>query len=166
MRAFVRDAGVAGVVNDLGLTVGNAGTAHPGLLLADVLDRADPGQVIALVVLADGATAMILRTTDAVALPSGGPTLAAQVAEGHHRSLRYAAFLAWRGFFTREPPRRPDPAGPAAPPSFRPQGYNLDSWAIVVPNVGHCICPQSGSVLNAKPSTRWCRLPCPVPLGR
>ena len=39
----------------------------PGFVLADVLDEAEPGQTIALVVLADGATAVVLRTTDAIA---------------------------------------------------------------------------------------------------
>ena len=46
--------------------VGNTGTAHPGLLLADVLDRAQPGQTIVVLTLADGATATVFRTTDAL----------------------------------------------------------------------------------------------------
>src|SRR5207244_935787 len=35
------------------------------------------------------------------------------------RQIPYATFLTWRGFLQREPPRRPDPVRPAAPPSFR-----------------------------------------------
>ena len=45
--------------------VGNTGTAHWALLLADVLDRAEPGQQIAVVLLADGCDVWLLRTTDA-----------------------------------------------------------------------------------------------------
>ncbi len=48
-------------------SIGNAGTAQPGILLADVLDRAGPGETVLLVVLADGATALALRTTAALA---------------------------------------------------------------------------------------------------
>ena len=65
-------AGVARVADDLATTVGNAGTAQPGLLLANVLDQAEPGQTIAVVVLADGATALVLRTTDAIAQRTPG----------------------------------------------------------------------------------------------
>lgn len=55
--AVRRTAGVRpeAATPDLAAAIGNAGTAQPGLLLADVLDRARPGEVIALVVLGDGA---------------------------------------------------------------------------------------------------------------
>jgi hydroxymethylglutaryl-CoA synthase len=52
------------LVDDLADEVGNTGTAHWALLLADVLDRAEPGQTIALVLLADGCDVWLLRTTD------------------------------------------------------------------------------------------------------
>jgi hydroxymethylglutaryl-CoA synthase len=122
VRAFARGAGVAEVADDLTAVVGNTGTAHPGLVLANVLDEAEPGQTIALVVLADGATAVVLRTTDAIASYQRSSRVAGQIAAGDD-SLRYASFLTWRGLLTREPPRRPDPVGPAAPPSLRSAGY-------------------------------------------
>jgi uncharacterized OB-fold protein len=37
--------------------------------------------------------------------------------------LGYATYLSWRGHLTREPPRRPDPVGPAAPPSHREEAW-------------------------------------------
>ena len=40
-------------------------------------------------------------------------------------SVSYATFLTWRGFLKREPPRRPDPEAPAAPPSFRRRGVEV-----------------------------------------
>ena len=52
------------VVDDLTNEVGNTGAAHWALLLADVLDRAEPGQTIAIVLLADGCDVWVLRTTD------------------------------------------------------------------------------------------------------
>lgn len=122
VRAFARGAGVPRVAEDLTAVVGNTGTAHPGLVLANVLDEAVPGQTIALVVLADGATAVVLRTTDAIATHRRSLRVADQVAAGDD-SLRYADFLTWRGVLPKEPPRRPDPVGPAAPPSLRSAGY-------------------------------------------
>jgi hydroxymethylglutaryl-CoA synthase len=122
MRAFAGAAGVARVADNLASTVGNSGTAQVGLVLADVLDRAEPGQTIAVVVVADGATALLLRTTDAIAAHRRARPVADQVAGGDH-GLSYTTFLTWRGFLTREPPRRPDPVGPAAPPSRRTEGY-------------------------------------------
>ncbi|HEX9993315.1 MAG TPA: 3-oxoacyl-[acyl-carrier-protein] synthase III C-terminal domain-containing protein, partial [Acidimicrobiales bacterium] len=63
-RSFTARAGVPAdrVADPLAATVGNTGTAHAGLLLAGVLDRAGPGETVVVVVLADGATAIVLRT--------------------------------------------------------------------------------------------------------
>ncbi len=135
VRAFARGAGVAEVADDLTGVVGNTGTAHPGLVLGNVLDEAEPGQTIALVVLADGATAVVLRTTDAIASYPRASRVAGQIAEGDD-SLRYASFLTWRGVLTREPPRRPDPVGPAAPPSLRSAGYKYGFVAHRCTNCG------------------------------
>jgi hydroxymethylglutaryl-CoA synthase len=41
-----------------------------------------------------------------------------QVAAGTGE-VSYLQFLSWRGFVRKEPPRRPDPQAPAAPPSLR-----------------------------------------------
>jgi 3-hydroxy-3-methylglutaryl CoA synthase/uncharacterized OB-fold protein len=98
--------------------IGNAGTAQPGIGLADVLDRAGPGETVLLVVLADGAFALALRTTEALADHRQPRPVAAQIAAGS-TALDYATFLSWRGFLDREPPRRPDPDPVAAPPAQR-----------------------------------------------
>jgi uncharacterized OB-fold protein len=109
-------------VDHLSASVGNSGAAHPGLLLASALDGAEPGQTIAVIILADGCDAVIFRTTDAIAGYSPTVTVAAQVEAGQS-GLSYANFLTWRGYLDREPPRRPDPERPAAPPSFRAEGW-------------------------------------------
>jgi 3-hydroxy-3-methylglutaryl CoA synthase/uncharacterized OB-fold protein len=111
------------IADDLSAVVGNTGVAHPGLLLASVLDKADPGQTIVLCVLADGCDVLVFRTTDAIArLGRGG--VQRQIESGKD-DLPYATFLTWRGLLNREPPRRPDPTPPAAPPSFRREDWKF-----------------------------------------
>src|SRR5262245_22141166 len=115
-RAVKRAAGAAGarkgsVADDLTGAIGNTGTAHPGLLLADAIDRAQPEQIIALVTLADGADAVIWRTTGALGSRDGRVSIASQIARGGKSP--HPTFLTWRGFLDREPPRRPDPERPA-----------------------------------------------------
>jgi 3-hydroxy-3-methylglutaryl CoA synthase/uncharacterized OB-fold protein len=101
--------------------VGFAGAAHAGLVLADVLDRAQPGDTILLVVAADGADAMVLRVTDAITRRPEVETVREQLAVAGEVS--YPDFLSWRGFLVKEPPRRPDPDRPAAPPSARAERW-------------------------------------------
>jgi 3-hydroxy-3-methylglutaryl CoA synthase/uncharacterized OB-fold protein len=115
--AVTKKLGVAAdrVVDGLSGTVGNTGAAHPALLLASALERARPEQTIALLVLADGADAIVLRTTDALATAT--PSVTAQVQTG--APVAYGKYLAWRGLLPVEPPRRPEPARPSASASGR-----------------------------------------------
>jgi hydroxymethylglutaryl-CoA synthase len=99
--------------DDLASTVGQAGTAHPLLVLAGVLEAAaaegaPPGTVIVALHLADGADAVVLRTTEALTRWQPARTVATQVAMG--APITYAKFLSWRGQLQPEPPRRPEPA--------------------------------------------------------
>jgi uncharacterized OB-fold protein len=111
------------IADDITGLVGNAGTAHAGLLLADSLDRAQPDQLIAVVSLSDGADVMLWRTTEAIAARRSPAPVAGQVRGG--RTISYTTFLTWRGFVTREPPRRPDPERPAAPPALRAEAWKF-----------------------------------------
>jgi 3-hydroxy-3-methylglutaryl CoA synthase/uncharacterized OB-fold protein len=119
VKGAVRRLGVApeAVVDDLTATVGWTGAAHPALVLSAALEEASPGQVLALVSVADGADVLLFRVTDAVADWSPARPLAAQVAAGG--VLPYATFLAWRGMLPLEPPRRPEPARPSASAAAR-----------------------------------------------
>jgi hydroxymethylglutaryl-CoA synthase len=125
-KRFAASCGISAEAfgDDLSKTVGNTGTAHVGLLLADVLDRATPGQTIVATILADGVTTIVLRTTEQLASYRRGATVAEQVAGGND-SLSYANYLIWRGLLDREMPRRPDPVPPAAPPSFRNEAWKF-----------------------------------------
>jgi uncharacterized OB-fold protein len=118
------------VADDLSSSIGNTGTAHAGLLLASVLDRAEPGQVIALVQLADGADVVLLRTTQAlIASRDRRRTTVQDQIDAGRSDLPYASFLTWRGELRREPPRRPDPDAPAAPPSMRDERWKFGFFA-------------------------------------
>jgi hydroxymethylglutaryl-CoA synthase len=104
------------IVDDLAGAIGVTGAAHPLLLLTDVLERATPGQVVALLVLADGADCLVLRTGELAGQNGAVRTVAAQLPG---RPVDHTDALVWRGLLKRETPRRPDPDRPAAPPSSR-----------------------------------------------
>jgi 3-hydroxy-3-methylglutaryl CoA synthase/uncharacterized OB-fold protein len=95
------------VAEDLSTSVGNTGAAQPALLLTRALETAEPGQVVALVVLADGADVLLFRAADALAGFRPVRSVDTQVAAG--ADVGYGKFLAWRGMLPIEPPRRPEP---------------------------------------------------------
>lgn len=110
------------VADALAGTVGRAGCAAAGLALANALDRAKPGDRILVVVGADGADAAVLEVTERIA--AGRPVRSvARWLEAKRNDLGYQTYLKWRGILPFEPPRRPDPDRPAAPPMRR-----ADRW--------------------------------------
>lgn len=116
--------GAGAVIDDLSATVGQTGAAQPGLLLASLLEQAEPGQTIALVVLADGADVLIFKTTPALGEAADrGPSVAEQAAGG--APLPYGKFLAWRGTITVEPPCRPEPARVSATAAARGENWKF-----------------------------------------
>ncbi|HEX7459490.1 MAG TPA: hydroxymethylglutaryl-CoA synthase, partial [Acidimicrobiales bacterium] len=126
VQAVARSLGARpeAAVPDRSSVVGNLGAAQAGMLLADALDRAAPGALIAVVVVADGADVFVFRATDA--LPpvradraSRGVATVAESAGAGRDDLPYARFLTWRGELRREPPHRPDPERPGAPATWR-----------------------------------------------
>jgi 3-hydroxy-3-methylglutaryl CoA synthase/uncharacterized OB-fold protein len=114
-------ASKAAMADDLAATVGNTGTAHAALLLTNAIETAESGQVIALVVLADGVDVLLFRTTDALAAYRPARSVATQVANGG--ALPYGKFLSWRGSVTLEPPRRPEPERISASVSARSEEW-------------------------------------------
>ncbi len=126
VRSAGRVAGGLGgeVASDLSERIGVCGAAHPLLALASVLDQAGPGETIAVVCLADGCDVVVLRTTEAIDAYRVDEPVAEQIAAGDD-SLDYALFLTWRGMLDREPPRRPDPERPAAPPALRREDWKF-----------------------------------------
>ena len=111
------------VIDDLSAVVGNAAAAQPGVLLAALLEQAEPGQVLALIVLADGADVFLFRATDALASYRPARPVATQVAAG--APLPYGKFLAWRGMLPVEPPRRPEPQRVSATAAARSEEWKF-----------------------------------------
>ena len=121
VRSLSRIAGDK-LVDDLTGRIGNPGAAQLPLLVASALDNAAPGETILCVHLADGANASVLRTTDAIADYTPFSSVESQIENGSD-NLDYNLYLTWRGFLDREPPRRPDPDRPGAPPAVRSEDW-------------------------------------------
>jgi uncharacterized OB-fold protein len=73
--------------------------------------------------LADGADAVVLRTTAALSDWQPVRPVAQQVASGGR--LPYAKFLAWRGQLQPEPPRRPEPARVSSTAAYRNEEWKF-----------------------------------------
>ena len=141
----------AALGDDLTGTVGNTGTAHAGLLLADALDRAAgrrshhgglPGRRL---------RCDVWRATAALARAG-----ARRRWPGRRRAAGRCptpTFLTWRGFLKREPPRRPDPAAPgrAARRSGPRRGSSASPGAAARP-AARATCRRSACASSA---TRW-----------
>jgi hydroxymethylglutaryl-CoA synthase len=157
VRAIKSSLGVAKEASppDHSVAVGNLGAAQLGVGLADVLERATPGQVVVTLQLADGADALVWRTTDrlpaaqAAHREAGQATMAEQVASGNS-DLSYAAFLTWRGQLHREPPRRPEPGRPGAPNMLRSEGWKYGFNASQCRNCGFRHLPPTRVCLRCK----------------
>jgi uncharacterized OB-fold protein len=102
--------------------IGRAGSAHAGIVLARALDRASAGDRILVVVGGDGCDAVVLEVT--AKIESARPLHSVDRWLGAKRNdLPYNTYLKWRGILPFEPPRRPEPERPAAPPMRR-----ADHW--------------------------------------
>jgi len=130
VRVVAKSLGVGkeALVDDLTGAIGNTGAAHGGIVLADLLDRVEPGKVVLRVTLADGAIATVIKTTEALVewrqRRGTIASVASQIAAGR-TDLSYPKFLTWRGQLHRDPPRRPDPTPPVAPASRRKEPWKF-----------------------------------------
>lgn len=131
VNRLVAAVGAHSSTGELLRSVGDAGIAAGALGLADVLDRAAPGEVVVVATVADGVDVHVYRTTLALA-DYDRPTAVRTQIDATDDALDYTTFLTWTGQLRREPPRRPDPARPAAPPSFR-----QDAWKFAF-RAGRC----------------------------
>lgn len=133
-------AGTGGVADNLALSIGNAGAAQPLLQLAAALESAEPGQVLALVVLSDGCDVFVFRATDAISTWRPRRSVARQIESGD-ASLPYLKFLSWNDMVTVQPPNRPEPARASSSASARNEDWKYgfvgsrdrDSGAVHLP---------------------------------
>jgi len=112
------------MADTLAASVGRTGAAHAGLLLARALDQAKPGDRILVVCEADGADALVLEVTGAIKDMASVRKVDRWIASKRN-DLPYNTYLKWRGVLPFEPPRRPDPERPAAPPMRRHERWKL-----------------------------------------
>ena len=164
----VRAAGVPAeaVTDNLAASIGNAGTAQPGILLADVLDRAGPGETVLLVVLADGADCAGTAHHRGAGRPP--PAAAGRRADrrGQHRAgVRHLPVLARVPGPRAAPPAGPGPGRGAA--RAAPDGLEVRARRGEVHPLRHAK-PAAGTG-SASTATRWTRWPpsrsptCPPP---
>jgi hydroxymethylglutaryl-CoA synthase len=113
---------VPGKLSTTTTPIGHAGAADAGLALAAVLDTAAPAETVLLISASDGVDALLLRTTAAL-LGARQPAPVADQVPGI--SVEHTRYLTWRGLLDREPPRRPEPAAPAGPPSARAAAWKF-----------------------------------------
>ncbi len=131
VRTFVGKSGLADkVADDLASSVGRAGVAHAGLMLANVLDHASPGDKIAVISASDGADVLLLEVTADIAASRPQRSVQRWI-DAKRSDLPYQSYLKWRGILPFEPPRRPDPARPAAPPMMRSERWKYGFVATV-----------------------------------
>ena len=129
VRAAVRLPGALGlkpeqVADSLAAQVGRAGAAHAGLLLARALDTGSAGDRVLVVSAGDGCEALVLELTDKLA--AGRPEHSVdRWLESRRNDLPYNTYLKWRAILPFEPPRRPEPERPAAPPMRRAEHWKM-----------------------------------------
>ncbi len=111
VAAAIKKIGVdpAALVSDRASSVGSCGCAELGIGLVAALEDAAPGQVIVGLSMADGADAVVLRTTEAIGAWTSPVPVSEQI-DGGNPTLPYAKFLSWRGILELNPPNRPEPA--------------------------------------------------------
>lgn len=164
-RSVARAVGIPAEATDLLGSLGDTGTAQMGIALADCLDRAKPGDVICSLVLSDGASCLLWRVTDQTeARPA--PDQVRDLIARHGPDLDYPTFLTWTGRLDREPPRRPDPAAPAAPPSMRRHGWKFGFVATKCTQCGTRHLPPSRVCLTCDAVDRMVEEPMADAVGR
>ena len=153
--AVRRALGATGEDAQVDALIGHTGAAHAGILLADALDRAAPGETILLVGIADGVDAAVFSVDAGVRGARKGPPvreqIAAQVALSYERYLRIRRLLSLQGA------RRPDPPAPASPPMLRNSDWK---YALVASRCSVCgavetppgrVCPSCGATDAGEP---------------
>lgn len=149
---------VSGTVSTVTSALGFSGTADVGIALAEVLDSAAPGETVLVLSAVDGCDAMVLQLLPGITENRARRPVAEQRRVGHRVS--YLTYLSWRGLVDREPPRRPEPDRPAAPPSGRATEWKFAFVGSVCDGCGFVhlpparVCRGCGSVDAMHPQSR------------
>jgi hydroxymethylglutaryl-CoA synthase len=103
--------------------IGFAGASDAFIALSGVLDTAEVDETILVLSAVDGCDAVLLRTTAELTRRRQPHSLSQQRDVG--LSVPHVTYLSWRGLVVLEPPRRPEPDRPAAPPAARAEGWKF-----------------------------------------
>ncbi|MGE0386977.1 MAG: OB-fold domain-containing protein [Gammaproteobacteria bacterium] len=154
------------VADPLAGSIGRTGVAHAGLLLARALDNASPGDKIMVASIADGCDILVVEVTDRIKSRRPAHSVDQWIA-AKRNDLPYNSYLKWRGILPFEPPRRPDPDRPAAPPMRRAEEWKM---AFVGSRCTKCgmvhlppqrVCVQCGAIDEMAPHScadRTCKI--------
>jgi hydroxymethylglutaryl-CoA synthase len=115
---------------------GNSAGTLGAVLLARTLSRTPPGSLVLCVHVGDGVDVDLWRVN---AAPAGADAVRADPPPP--RPVPYGRYLSWRGLIEVEPPRRPSPVRPAAPPSWRNRRWKYGSVASRCTRCGHVNAP-------------------------
>jgi hydroxymethylglutaryl-CoA synthase len=102
---------------------GFSGVADAGIALASVLDVAEPDETVLVISAFDGCDAVLLRTTAQLPLSRQSTPVSEQ--RGGGIVVPHLTYLSWHGLVELEPPRRPEPDRPAAPPAARAEEWKF-----------------------------------------
>ena len=161
VRAAARKLGAKSIADNLDAAVGNTGAAHFGVVLADVLDKAEPDTTIAVVVLADGVEVLLFRTTEAIASFSPAKSVADQIARS--AVVPYGKFLTWRNMVEVDHPiGRPPIARLRQPRPARRTG-NSGSSGLAICRPASSTFRRNGSGSTAARPMTWSRCRSPRP---
>lgn len=105
------------LVDPLAGNCGNTGCGHALLLLAGVLERAQPGELVLVIGFGQGVDALLFRTTDAVATQRPRRGLAACLAD-RREEPHYTRYLAHAGLLPAEFGMRAERDSRTAQPAF------------------------------------------------
>ena len=103
--------------------IGFSGAADAAIALCAALDVAEPGETILVITAYDGCDALLLRATASLPTRRQATPVGAQRAGGIE--VPHLTYLSWHGLVDLEPPRRPNPDRPAAPPAARSQQWKF-----------------------------------------
>lgn len=126
--------------------IGHSGAADALIALAAVLDTAAAGESILVISAVDGCDTVLLRTTEALTRARQPHPVAVQ--RGNGLDVDHLRYLSWRGLVELEPPRRPEPERPAAPPSSRALGWKFGFTGTCCKACGFTHLPPMGVCRN------------------
>lgn len=114
--------------------VGFSGAADAAIALCAALDVAAPDETILVLSAYDGCDALLLRAT--TSLPEVRQRTPVSVQRAGGIAVPRLTYLSWHGLVELEPPRRPEPDRPAAPPAARAEQWKFGLTGTTCRNCG------------------------------